>query len=188
MAEIQKKLVIIDHPKKLVVSDESKKLVVKEEKKILSLVAQQGIAGPPGPQGEVGPQGPQGEVGPQGPAGDADSFVCGEDISFGNVLYFKADGLAYKASSDSFELASNFIPVFVLAQETKSAGENILCRYMGKLTFPNPVFSPFTTYYLGLNGEITSVPPTEGTLLVIGTALTETDFLINFGEPILLRG
>lgn len=188
------KLVLVRHPKNLIVLDESKKLIVKQEKKHLVFKAEQGLPGPPGPQGEQGPIGPQGEqgpigpIGPIGPAGGAATFVCGENVSFGEVLYFKENGKVYRASSDLTSILDNPILMFVMAQETKAANEPVYCRYMGELNYPSPDLVPFSTYYLGLLGAITLTPPTTGILLIVGYSITATDLIVHFGNPILLRG
>ncbi len=160
------KLITIEKPYRLSIEDQSKKLLVREEKKIINLIAQQGLPGIPG---------------------DGDTFVCEEEINFGDILYFKPDGKLYKASYNSQDVIDDFIISFFMAQGSSSPGETIFCRFQGKITFPAPVFTPYSIYYLGENGQITETPPTTGLMLVIGSAISETDFFVNIQQPILLR-
>jgi hypothetical protein len=166
MLDPNSKLITIEKPYKLTIEDNSKKLFLREEKKIINLIAQQGLPGIPG---------------------DGNNFVCSEEIDFGDILYFKT-GTLYKASYDSLDLKDNFIVSFFMAQGSSTIpNSEIFCRFKGRLTFSTPHLIPDSIYYLGLNGKISLTPPTSGVMLVIGNAITETDFFLNIQQPILLR-
>ena len=93
----------------------------------------------------------------------------------------------YKAGYNLPDLLSFFNVSFFMSQATATAGNPLFCRFKGKISFTNPILTPGNIYYLGENGQMTDIPPTTGIMLVIGSALTETDFFVNFQQPILLR-
>lgn len=151
---------------KIITIEKPYRLSVKENNRVLTFIAQQGLPGIPG---------------------DGDTFLCEEEINYGDILYFKSDGKVYKASYNSTDITENHIISFFMAQGSSQAGSSIFCRFYGKIIFPNPIFTPRSVYYLGENGQITDIPPTTGLMLVIGSAISETDFFVNIQQPILLR-
>lgn len=161
-----KTLVLEDTAKRLVVEDATKRIVVKNETKILAFKAEQGLPGIPG---------------------DGENFTCAEDINFGDILYFKPDGFIYKASYNSSDLISDFVPTFFMAQGVGTSGGELFCRLQGRVTFPSGGLIPYSVYYLGENGKITNTPPSSGLMLVVGSAINGSDFFVHFHQPILLR-
>jgi len=157
---------MLDPKSRLITIEKPKKLVLQEENKILVLSSQQGLSGAPG---------------------DGGTFISAEDVSYGDILYFKADGFVYKAGNNLPDLLSFFNVSFFMSQATATAGNPLFCRFKGKISFTNPILTPGNIYYLGENGQMTDIPPTTGIMLVIGSAITETDFFVNFQQPILLR-
>lgn len=121
MLDPKSKLITIEKPKKIQIEDSSKKLYLREEKRIITVNAPQGIAGAPG---------------------DGETFTSAEDISYGDILYFKADGLVYKAGYNLPDLISDFNISFFMSQTEALAGNLIFCRFKGKITFTNPFLNP----------------------------------------------
>jgi hypothetical protein len=151
---------------KLVLIEKPKKITIQEDIKVLTLASQQGIAGVPG---------------------DGETFFAAEDVSYGDILYFKTDGLLYKASHNDPDCIQDSTVSFFMSQTTAAAGNPIFSRFTGKIVFTSNILTPGNIYYLGVNGQMTDTPPTTGVILIIGSAITETDFFLNFQQPILLR-
>lgn len=150
----------------IVFQDQHKKLVIEPTIHNIIFKSSQGLPGVPG---------------------DGSNFVCGEDISYGEVVYLKDDGRIYKAGYSLFNVTVKFMPTFLMSQGDGIAGNVVFCKFRGKITLPDYTLVAEQVYYLGLEGEITLTPSTTGIILVVGTAISETEFFINFQPPILLR-
>jgi len=133
--------------------------------------------------GQVYITGGRGPVGPTGPAGSSYVYrVCGEDIIVNRLVYID-NGLVYHSDKDTYSKAES---IFGLAVQSVSSGGSIQIltfgeRIDGSFGYPNN-----GALFLGSNGQLTTTPPTSGTLVHVGAITSPTSIIINIQEPLIL--
>lgn len=150
------------------------------------VLGEQGPQGIQGVQGVPGPQGEQGVPGLPGASGDL-SFIYPAigPISGHRIVTLTSGGVQY-ASSDAAADAQR-----VLGMSTNAAGDGgeVGVKKFGEITEPSWSWDTQLPVYLGLNGQLTQVPPSNPTnafSMVVGYPITPTSLFVNIGIPITL--
>lgn len=107
--------------------------------------------------------------------GETFTLTAGEDISAGDVVRISA-GQALKATNAS---RAGITSVVGVASETITSGNNLKIAYANYDGFSGLTLG--TTYYVGVDGAITSTKPSFG--MEIGTAVSTSRININIKEP-----
>ena len=118
-----------------------------------------------------------------GPSSDIETVTVGEDVRRGDLVIPK-EGKFVKASSNDLILRDSPIHFFAFMLNDGLSNTSVQIRQFGIFTNPDWNLTIGANYYLGLDGNITVTPPTQGLLLVVGNALNATDLIISFGTPV----
>lgn len=113
--------------------------------------------------------------------GQESFFQSGETLAARQVVY-GYDNKAYLASMDDFRTAQKVVGIVkqvINVSSIRVVLSGVLSGFTG-LTPNKPI-------YLGYAGNITQMPPTLGTELLLGFALNETTIFISISEPRFLR-
>lgn len=106
-------------------------------------------------------------------------YEAGEVINGHRLIYLK-DGLAYKASYDNPECFNRIVGMSVNAA---NLGEMVTVRN-GKIVNPGWGLTANALYFLGLDGQLTTVPPTTGILQEVGYSVETNEFYVNINSAI----
>lgn len=107
-------------------------------------------------------------------ASQIEAYTAGEILNGHRLVYLK-DSKAYKASNDNPDCFNRIVGMTVNA----ALEDELVNVKQGKIVNPGWALSPNTLYYLGIDGEITSVPPTSGILQAIGYSYDTDTMYIN---------
>lgn len=101
-----------------------------------------------------------------------DTFIAGENINGHKVVYLK-NGKLYTASNDNLECINT-----IVGMSTSSAlsGESIVIKIKGIVSLNLWGLIPNSIYYLGMNGNLTSIAPTSGAWAIMGVAIDANNF------------
>lgn len=110
------------------------------------------------------------------------SFVVGENVVFGNILYIKSDGKLWKADTSG----TDTYPVLYMATETKTADATCNVLKYGYVKNTSWNWTVGGILYLSTTGQITQTQPstTDYIVQVIGIAINATT--INFNPQLSL--
>jgi hypothetical protein len=126
-----------------------------------------GTQGPPGPQGDQGP-----------PGGSTVSRNAGEAISGHRAVAIRNDGLVYYVSPADPEADY----VFGITNNAAAQGDALAIVISGEVIEPSWNWT-VGSVWLGVNGTLTQVVPTSGSLVRVGTAVAPTSLFV---EPRLI--
>jgi hypothetical protein len=139
-----------------------------------------------GPAGEKGEEGPPGGPGPAGPAGDINAVVftrhTAQTLSGHRVVHLDFDGTLAYASSDGIAQGP-----FMLTTGAADADTEVSVLAIGEITEPSWAFEPGPVF-LGLNGLLTQIAPTQGYVIRVGYATSPTSMFFDPQLPIAVGG
>ncbi len=141
-----------------------------ERREALTVVTAAGGQGPPGRKGEPGPAG-----------GSAVQRIAGEQLSALRVVYEWAGVVRYLDLQD----AEHIDQVAGITLTAAEQGELVNLQLSGSLDDDTWSWQPGPVW-LAAAGTLTQVPPLDGHLLFIGTAVSPTRIIINIDQPIAL--
>jgi len=128
-------------------------------------------------------------IGIQGPAGPAgslvyQSFIAGQDLLGHTPVISNNSFQAIQASNDNITHATSTIGITTQAA-TQGAIVNVAIEGQ-TITEPSWTWIPNQALFLGLNGTISTTPPTTGFIQQIAIALSSTKILIRIQPAIIL--
>ena len=74
-----------------------------------------------------------------------------------------------------------------ISTEDKNADESINIVSFGKIHISTQTLVVGQTYYAGIDGILTTTPPTTGFVKIMGSAISTTDFILLMQPPIGLE-
>lgn len=110
------------------------------------------------------------------------AFVTSENINIHRLVAVNADGTIRYASNDDLTTMNRVIGLSL--QSVNMGGYCEVLRH-GEVHDSSFNFSG-TNLYVGVNGMITTIPPTSGYLQVVGTVINATTIYIDIFEPLQL--
>jgi hypothetical protein len=131
--------------------------------------------------------GPQGKPGPPGHAGEALTLTAGVDLSGHRVVTRRADGAAVYA--DNATVAHVEAPLW-LTLSSAATGTSFTAQSVGIVDEPSWSWTPGGPLFLGQNGVLTQVVPSQGNgavfLVQIGYATSATSITLDRQPSIVL--
>lgn len=128
--------------------------------KVLEVDLRLGTQGPPGPPGA--------------PGGQTIQMLAGQNLSAGRAVV-AIGNLAYYFQPSDLTLARGIVGVTKTAALT---GDLVDIQVGGEFTDPGLALTPDTGVFVGANGVLTSTPPASGLVLIAGTSITSTKFIL----------
>jgi len=172
----------------VVISDPSNiVLEAVETETIVSSAGQQGVQGGQGTQGTQGIQGVQGVQGIQGVPGTTDiilyAYTAGDNLSGHRIVMLDSTGVLVYADNT---VAASSLRVLGMTIGSSTLGTLVNVQKFGELVDPSWNWSVNLPIYLGLNGLLTQVPPSNPAKfsLIVGFAISATSIFINTQPPI----
>ena len=128
-----------------------------------------------------------GGQGPAGRPGDGTTFryPAGSNIGGHRAVIVGVNGSVEYADANTLSHAYAVLGVTIDASD----GANVTVQRIGEISEPSWNWIPRQPVFLGLNGELTQVPPSPQNAvfsLVLGFASTETKLTVDVSFPIML--
>jgi hypothetical protein len=133
------------------------------------------LRGPDGKQGKTG----LGMMGPQGPAYELPYIEVDPTVVAGDFVYVFSSDLCKKITVNSSAQMHN--GVFGLCAN-KVSPTSAQIQVQGITTLFSGM-TPGLAYFISVSGGITSTPPTTDMVQQVGIALSSTNLLLNFMQP-----
>lgn len=126
-----------------------------------------------------------GAQGPPGPGSIPQTLtkIAGEALGGHRAVYVASDGTLRYADS---QVATARV-VAGITTGAAAAGDPTILRYAGEMVEAGWSWVPEGTIYLGTTGQLTQTPPTTGTVVEMGVALTATSMLVRIQISLLLE-
>jgi len=131
-------------------------------------------------------------IGVQGPAGapgqgavELLTRIAGENLGGHRAVIVDNDNKVYYG--DRTNLAHMY-KVVGITRGAANIGTNVEIQTYGLMTELSWNWIAGQPIFLGTNGLLTQIPPTNGFLLIIAKALTNTDIFISVKNPLILGG
>jgi hypothetical protein len=118
-----------------------------------------------------------------GSIGLAFTALAGEALSGHQAVVLAADGMAYRADRAT---ASNMGRVAGITLNAAALGASVNIMRSGQVIEPSWSWTPFLPIFLGHLGALTQVAPTDGFLIVLGSALDATSMFVNPNPPLVI--
>ncbi len=109
-------------------------------------------------------------------------YTANAEVAIGDLVELEGTNTVRKARPDQAN------PKQLVGFCVEKTGSNCKVQYGGEFTFPvgSPALQSEGTYYARSNGAISTTPPTEGALYVVGRARNSSTIIITIAEPIHL--
>ncbi len=114
--------------------------------------------------------------------GNCETYTAGETLSAVKAVYISAANTVSLGQKTTKPEAC----VIGITKCSANTGETIEVQLSGEMTDSSFNYNAGDVLYLDLNGNLTTTPPTTGSLTVVGKALGNCKILIRIEEPIIL--
>lgn len=115
------------------------------------------------------------------------SHIAGSHIFKDQIVYIGNDGKVYPLDFTNDDVDTMMMTTIGIANEDKNAEESINIVSFGKLHISTQILEVGHTYYAGIDGILTTIPPTIGFVKIMGSAISSTDFILLMQPPIGLE-
>ena len=115
------------------------------------------------------------------------AHTAGGHIFKDQIVYIGNDGKVYPLDFVDGDIDTMMMATIGISTEDKNADESINIVSFGKIHISTQTLVVGQTYYAGIDGILTTTPPTTGFVKIMGSAISTTDFILLMQPPIGLE-